>query len=107
MTRRAGGWWLIAAPVWAIVIGGWLLVSLAGTEGAGVVLLLAVPVLVSAVPLLVPMVLRRFAAWGCVAVLGAAVVVSLASIGLFYVPGVALLAIGATRTEKFDASARL
>ena len=70
------------------------------TEGAGVILPLAVPVLVCLVPLLVPARHRRAAAWGSAAILAAGVVISVLSIGVFFLPSVILLAVGAGRSRS-------
>lgn len=74
--------------------------SLLATEGPGVILPLAVPVLVCLVPLLAPARRRRAAAWGSAAVLGVGTVISLLSIGVFFIPSAILLAIGAGRSRS-------
>ncbi|WP_328473028.1 hypothetical protein OHA21_11435 [Actinoplanes sp. NBC_00393] len=97
MTSRR---WLVAALVLTAVTSLVLLLALRAGEGPEVALVLAVPVLVCAVPVLTPSRLRRFAAWGSVVVLAAGVLISLASIGMFYVASVILLAVGAHRSRS-------
>jgi hypothetical protein len=74
--------------------------TLLASEGPGVILALAVPLLVCAVPLLAPARYRRAAAWGSAATLALGVVVSLLSVGVFFVPSVVLLAVGAGRRSS-------
>ncbi|MFC4072844.1 hypothetical protein [Actinoplanes subglobosus] len=75
--------------------------SLLAVEGPGVAFLLAVPVLVSGLPVLVRGRRQRLAGWVSTALLSVGVLVGIASIGLFYLPGVLLSAIGTalSRTE--------
>lgn len=74
--------------------------SLIEQGGWAVVAGLAVPVLISAVPLLVPSRLRRWTTVGAGTLLGAGALVSIASVGLFYLPSAALLVVAAIRTWK-------
>lgn len=74
--------------------------SLVEQEGWAVAAGLAVPVLISAVPLLVPSRLRRWMTVGAGVLLGAGALVSIASVGLFYLPSAALLVVAAIRTWK-------
>lgn len=64
--------------------------TLLAEQGAGILVVLAVPVLLTAVPLL----LGRWAGWLCTGALAALVLVTGFSIGLWYVPAL-LLAVGA------------
>ncbi|WP_203786237.1 hypothetical protein [Paractinoplanes rishiriensis] len=106
----AGRRWSVGAVLYSLVTGGILLLaplsagqiagqaveyrSLLASDGPGVALLTAVPVLVCALPLVVA---GRALAWACAIVLGVGVLAGLASVGAFYVPAVVLLAIGAAR----------
>jgi len=74
--------------------------SLLSTEGPGIILPLAVPVLVCLIPLLAPVRRRRAAAWVSAAILTVGVVISLLSIGVFFVPSAILLAVGAGRSRS-------
>src|SRR5690349_8090523 len=74
--------------------------SLLSTEGSGIILPLAVPVLVCLIPLLAPVRRRRAVAWVSAAVLAVGVVISLLSIGVFFVPSAILLAVGAGRSRS-------
>ncbi|MEO3929748.1 hypothetical protein ABGB07_38735 [Micromonosporaceae bacterium B7E4] len=73
-------------------------------EGWGVVLLLLVPVLLCAVPLLGTGAARLPLTVAVVLLLGLGVLVSLASLGLFYLPSLLLLVVAAVR--MFAATAR-
>jgi hypothetical protein len=61
---------------------------------------LAIPVLISAAPLLVPHRHRGLATIAAAALLAIGVLVSIASVGLFYVPSAALLVVAAVRTQR-------
>jgi hypothetical protein len=115
MTPRGRRWFLAVLLFTAVVSASLLLLpllaeqtagptvhyrTLLAGEGPGVILPLAVPVLVCAVPLLAPARYRRAAAWGSAAVLAIGVVVSLLSVGVFFVPSAILLAIGAGRRRS-------
>ena len=73
--------------------------TLLAGEGPAVILPLAVPVLVCAVPVLAPARRRRAAALASAAFLAAGALLSVASVGLFYVPSAVLLAVGAGRRK--------
>jgi len=108
--------WFLAAMLLTVVVSACLLLlplsaeessdaavhyrTLLDSEGPGIIVTLAVPVLVCAVPLLAPARFRRVAAWGSFALLAVGVVVSLLTIGVFFLPSVILLAIGAGRTRR-------
>lgn len=77
--------------------------SLLAAEGPGVAVLLAVPLLVCALPVLIP---RPAVAWGSAALLAAGVLVGLASVGLYYLPVLALLVAGAWRRGSAAPSRR-
>ncbi|MEU4155151.1 hypothetical protein [Actinoplanes sp. NPDC026670] len=68
--------------------------SLLEAEGSGVVFLLAMPVLVSALPVLARGRRQRLAGWVSTVLLGLGVLAGIASIGILYLPGVLLSAIG-------------
>jgi hypothetical protein len=74
--------------------------NLLTAEGPAVILPLAVPVLICAVPLLVTVRRRRFAAWLSTVLLAVGVLVSLLSIGVFFVPSLIVLAVGAGRSSS-------
>jgi hypothetical protein len=74
--------------------------SLIENQGWVIAAVLAVPVLISAVPLLVPARHRRWATIGSAMLLATGAVVGAASVGLFYLPSVALLVVAAARTGK-------
>jgi hypothetical protein len=61
---------------------------------------LAVPVLLCAVPLIVPARLRRRATWAAAVLLAIGVVLSLLSIGAFYLPAVVLLIVSAATASQ-------
>jgi hypothetical protein len=65
--------------------------SLIEDEGWGIAAILAVPVLISAVPLLVPARHRLWATIASAALLTAGALVAAASVGLFYLPSAGLL----------------
>jgi hypothetical protein len=93
--RAPGGFWFGAAAIYAVAVSLVLLISLVGGEGAGVALVLAVPALLSVLPVAARG--QRILVWGCVVLLAGFAVVSVASVGLFYLPAVAMLAVGAVR----------
>ena len=69
--------------------------SLLATEGAGVLVVLAVPVIVAAVPLIVPW---RRSATAAAGALTLAMLAGMASIGFLLLPTVALAWVAASRT---------
>ena len=115
MTARSRRWFLAVLLFTTVVSASLLLLPLSteqtvgptehrrtllAGEGPGVILALTVPVLVCAAPLLAPPRYRRAAAWGSAAALALGVVVSLLSVGVFFVPSVILLAVGAGRRKS-------
>lgn len=113
---HSGRGWVVAAAVVALVTSLALLTlptvstatSTGGTgqtgreslfvnQGWTIAVTLAVPVLISAVPLLVPTRHRRWATLGAAALLTAGAMLGAASIGLFYLPAVVLLWVAAVR----------
>jgi hypothetical protein len=90
--------WFAAALAASLVTTAILLLLL-DDEGSGVALVLAVPVLLCAAPLVAGSRLRRAVAWTATAALAAGILVSLASIGLFFVPALVLLAVGTASTR--------
>jgi hypothetical protein len=74
--------------------------SLVEHEGWDVAAILAIPVLIGAVPLLAPARHRRWVTVGVAALFGLAALVSVASVGLFYVPSATLLVVAAVRTRR-------
>lgn len=72
--------------------------SLIESQGWTVAATLVVPVLISAVPLLVPVRHRRWATIGSATLFTAGAMVAVASVGLFYLPSAALLVVAAVRT---------
>jgi hypothetical protein len=72
-------------------------VSLAEQQGFRSALVVAVPVLVCVAPLLFPRGRRRVPTAVAAGVLGVAAVLGIASIGMFYLPSVALLAVAAIK----------
>ncbi|GAA4605422.1 hypothetical protein BJY16_005388 [Actinoplanes octamycinicus] len=73
-----------------------------GADQPAVAPVLAAPVLLCALPLLVPRRCRRGAAWAGVTALTIVVLLGLLSVGLFFVPGAILMAIGAVRLDDSD-----
>jgi len=71
--------------------------SLIESQGWAVAVLLAVPVLISAVPLLVPGRHRFRVTIGSAVLLAGGAVLGAASVGVFYLPGVALLVAAVVR----------
>lgn len=74
--------------------------SLLERDGAGAAAALALPVLLAAVPLLVPARHRRLAAIVVAVLFSLGALVSAASVGLFYLPSAALLVVAAIRTPR-------
>src|SRR5690349_11582117 len=73
--------------------------SLLAQNGPWLIAVLAVPVLIAALPLLAGRRRQRAAGWGAAALLGIGALVSILSVGLAYLPSVVLLAIGALRSR--------
>lgn len=94
--RAPARFWFGAGAIYAVAVSAVLLVALLGNEGAGVALVLAVPAVLSALPVAAGG--QRILVWGCIVLLAAFTLVSIASIGLFYLPAVAMLTVGATRS---------
>ncbi|MEO3748069.1 hypothetical protein [Plantactinospora sp. B5E13] len=92
--------WLLAAALLAALVSLGFLVALLGREGRGVVVVLLVPVLLLAAPLLAPRPARRVVAVAAVLLLTIGVVLSVASIGLYYLPSLVLLIIGILRPSR-------
>src|SRR5689334_226504 len=90
-----GRFWFTGAAIYSLAASVVLLVSLVGREGGGLALVLAVPVLLSALPLLVGP--QRILVWGCAGLLAGFVLIGAASVGLIFVPALVLLVIGARR----------
>ncbi|GAA3740683.1 hypothetical protein GCM10022225_24940 [Plantactinospora mayteni] len=124
---RPGIRWLLAALLLAVAVGALLLFlpvvtgvqsstlgngpnpmievrevrqSLVQAEGWGVALLFLVPVLFCAMPLLGTGAARLPLAIAAVVLLGLGVLVSLASLGLFYLPSLVLLVVAAVRMSR-------
>jgi MFS family permease len=111
--RDAGRPWLVAAVLLAVAAtlilmflplvsvdtepGGTSRQSLVEQEGWAIAAVLAVPVLVAAVPWLASARHRRWVTIGSAALLTAGVLVSLASVGMFYLPSAAALVVAAVR----------
>lgn len=74
--------------------------SLVQQQGWATAAVLAVPVLISAAPLLVRGRHRRTATIGSAVLLTAGALVSIASVGLFYLPSAALLVVAAIRSGR-------
>jgi hypothetical protein len=74
--------------------------TLLAAEGPGIIVPLAVPALICALPLLAPARHRRGVAWGSAGVLVVGVLISLLSVGVFFVPSAILLAVGAGRRRS-------
>lgn len=96
--RAPGRFWFTGAAIYALATGVVLMVGLVGQEGAGLALVLAVPVLLGVLPLLVGP--QRIVVWGCAALLAGFVLIGAASIGLFFVPALVLLLIGARQLAR-------
>lgn len=92
--------WLLAAALLAALVSIGFLVAFSGWEGPGVVVVLLVPVLLLAAPLLTPRRARRVVAVATVLLLTIGVVLSIASIGLYYLPSLVLLIIGILRPSR-------
>jgi hypothetical protein len=90
--------WFLAALVLSTVAGAFLLPSLLPVDGPGVILTLSVPVLLCVFPLLVRARRRRVVGWVSTGALALGVVAGLLSIGVFFVPSLVLLAVGASRS---------
>ncbi len=92
------GFWFGGAALYAFAVSLVLLLQppndLLDREGISVVLVLAGPVLIGALPLMVK---GRIVAWGSALLLAGFAFVSVASVGLFFLPGLVLLVIGAVR----------
>jgi hypothetical protein len=103
MTNEANRGWFVAALLLTAAVSGLLLISLLEREGRGIIVTLAIPVVVCAVPLVTPQRYRGAAAWVSTALLAAGTILALLSIGIFFVPSVVLLAIGAARHRSEQA----
>ncbi|MCO8275834.1 hypothetical protein M1L60_35165 [Actinoplanes sp. TRM 88003] len=100
-TRASAGFWFGAAALYAIAVSIVLLVppaDLLGQEGGGVVVLLAVPVLLSVLALFARG--QRILVWGCIALLGGFVLFSIASVGLVYLPGLVMIVVATLRQGR-------
>lgn len=94
--------WLLAAALLAALVSLGFLVAFLGREGPGVVVILLVPVLLLAAPLLAPRPTRRVVAVTAVLLLTIGVVLSIASIGLYYLPSLVLLIVGILRPSRHE-----
>jgi hypothetical protein len=93
--------WPVAALLVTLAVSTLLLVLLlAGGQEPDIIVTLAVPVLICALPFAVPGRHRRRAMAVSAALLAGGVVLGLLSIGIYYVPSVILLAVGATREGR-------
>lgn len=117
--QRRSDRWAIAALVWAVLVGGLLAVlplgetsttttsgsgtgstttsseSLLASEGAGVLLVLAVPALLALIAVVVP---RRDVRMGLGGLATVACVVAVLSVGAFFLPAAGLLLAAAAST---------
>ncbi|MBU2664552.1 hypothetical protein KOI35_13700 [Actinoplanes bogorensis] len=93
-----GRFWFGGAAIYSLAVSVVLLISLIPAEGAGVGLVLAVPVVLSALPVLLGP--QRIVVWGCIGLLTGFVLIGAASIGLFYLPALVMLAIGARQMAR-------
>jgi hypothetical protein len=104
MATRDIRWFAVTAALTVAVSSLLLLLPLSGrslldAEGPGVIVTLAVPVLICAIPLLAPARHRRAAAWISAVLLGIGVILGLLSVGVYFVPSLILLIIGANRVR--------
>ncbi|MBL7258971.1 hypothetical protein [Paractinoplanes lichenicola] len=88
-----GRFWFGGAAVYSVAASVVWFVSLVTREGAGVALVLAVPVVLTALPVLLGP--QRIVVWGCTGLLAGFVLIGAASVGLSYVPALIMLLIGA------------
>jgi hypothetical protein len=70
----------------------------------GIAFVLAIPVLLCALPLLVPPRPRQAVAWVSVTALGAFALLGLPSVGAYFLPALILMAIGTGRLGRSDSS---
>jgi hypothetical protein len=100
-TRAPAAFWFGAAALYALAVSIVLLAPPAGLftqEGAWVVALLAIPVLLTALPLFVRT--QRILVWGCIALLAAFTLFTIASVGLVYLPALVMLAVATFRQPR-------
>ncbi|MBM2619823.1 hypothetical protein JIG36_30365 [Actinoplanes sp. LDG1-06] len=90
--------WFGGAAIYSLAVSVVLVISLFSTEGGGVALVLAVPAVVSGLPALLGA--QRIVAWGCIGLLAGFVLIGAASVGLFYVPALIMLLIGARQMMR-------
>ncbi|MCM4075977.1 hypothetical protein [Paractinoplanes hotanensis] len=100
-TRASAGFWFFSAALYSVAVSIALLVPPAGLlrqEGAWVVGLLAVPVLLSVLPVAARA--QRVLVWGSIALLAGFVLFSIASVGLVYLPALVMLVVAAVRQGR-------
>ncbi|MBB4690886.1 hypothetical protein [Paractinoplanes abujensis] len=93
-----GRFWFGGAAVYCLAASIVWFISLVSPEGAGVAVVLAVPVVLTALPVLLGP--QRIVVWGCTGLLAGFVLIGAASVGLTYVPALIMLVIGARQMTR-------